>query len=326
MEVAKATRFLQGRDLWLAGLTSGRFMVLFSILALVLSQVYSYIPQSYIDYALERLFSVPLALSIVLALGLLVLSWVLSAVVFVVQYARFTIRRFEDRLEISWGIIKRNQVTVGLHRLQALVVQQGLFRQPFGLCTLLVEVAGGGTKEKEQISLLHPLLRTREVDRFLEEFLPEYHMPQVLVPLPRRSLRRYLFRALAPTALVIAVVWTAATIWDLPYVWLSLAPIPPAAWLGFSRHHNGNYSLEGDQLALRFRDLDLYHVLMGREHVQSLSLLANPFQRFGGLRTVRAAILSSPAGKTFQLKDLDQEGADRIWGWFSLRRPLAPQG
>jgi putative membrane protein len=321
MEVAKAARFLQGRDLWLAGLTSGRFMILFSLLAVVLSQVYSYIPQSYIDYALEQLSSVPLLLGIVLALGLLLVSWALSAVVFVIQYARFTIRRFEDRLEISWGVIKRNHVTVGLHRLQALVVQQGLFRQPFGLNALLVEVAGGGAKEKEQVSLLHPLIRTKDIAPFLEDILPEYRFPRTLVPLPWRSLRRYLFRALAPTALFVALIWWAVAFWDLPLPWTSLFLLLPAAWLGLSRHRNGRTSLDGDQLTLRFRDLNLYHVLMPRSHVQSLTLQTNPFQRFGGLRTVRAAVLSSPSGKEFRIKDVDREEAGRIWSWYSRSPP-----
>jgi len=51
VEVPKSSRFLQGQDVWLAALTSGRFMVLFSIVAVIYFQVFEYIPQSYLDQA-----------------------------------------------------------------------------------------------------------------------------------------------------------------------------------------------------------------------------------------------------------------------------------
>lgn len=323
VEVAKATRFLQGRDLWLAGITSGRFVILFSVVTLVFSQVFEYIPPEYLDYAVDRLIQLPLLLAIGIVGGLLLVSWGLSAVVFVIQFTNFTVRRFEDRLEISWGVLKRNHVTVGLHRLQALVVQQGLLRQPFGLCTVLIEVAGGGAKEKEKVSILHPLLRKCELESFLNDILPEYHLPGSLQPLPRRSLRRYLFRTTVPTAAIIAVIILLSLLWELPYSWASLLLFIPAVLLGISRHSTARTSVEEGQISLRFRNLSLIHVLVGRGHIQSLSLLANPFQRLGRLRTVSVSLLSSPAGKSFLLRDVDSETAKTIWRWYS-RGPNTP--
>jgi len=101
--VAKALRALQGRDLWLAGLTSGRFMALFSVAAVALSQVIDYIPQTLIDQALARITGVPLLLGLGIVLALFFATWALSTVVFALQFANFTVRRFEDRLELDWG-------------------------------------------------------------------------------------------------------------------------------------------------------------------------------------------------------------------------------
>ena len=94
-----------------------------------------------------------------------------------------------------------------------------------------------------------------------------------------------------------------------------------AALLGRSRHSNGSTSLDGEQLTLKVRNVNLYHVLIGRRHIQSLSLLANPFQRFGRLRTVSVSLLSSPAGKSFQLRDVGTEEAKAIRDWYSRDRP-----
>jgi putative membrane protein len=78
-------------------LTSGRFMVLFSVVAIIYAQIFEYIPQSYLDQAFESLSAIPLLVGLGIALGLLVLTWALSAVVFVIQFANFSLRRFEDR-------------------------------------------------------------------------------------------------------------------------------------------------------------------------------------------------------------------------------------
>lgn len=317
VEVPRASRFLQGRDIWLAALTSGRFMVLFSVVVLVYAQVFEYIPQSYLDQAVESLSTIPLMVGIGIALGLFFLTWALSAIVFVVQFANFSVRRFEDRLEISWGVLKKNHVTVKLHRLQAVVVHQGLLRQPFGLCTILVEVAGGGVKEKEKVSLLHPLIRSKELNDFLRDILPEYHLPSSTMVLPKRALRRYLFRSAVPVAVLAGTIMVAFHFWDLPYAWLSVLLLAPALLLGLSRHRNGSISAEGDQLSLRFRNFSKVQVLMKRSHIQSLSQMANPFQRLAGLRTVQASFISSPAGKSYSLKDIDAAGANAVRDWYS---------
>lgn len=317
MEVPRGMRFLQGRDLWLAGVTSGRFMILFSVIALIYSQLYEYIPQDIMDQVVEGLSHMSLLLWVLMIAGMLLVSWALSTVTFAIQYARFTVNRFEDRLEISWGVIKRNHVTVRLHRLQALVIHQGLLRQPLGLCTLLVEVAGGGSKEKERVSILHPLVRRAELEAFLHDILPEYSMPGSMTPLPRRSLRRYLFRAMMPAALAASAMAAAGWYFGLPHLWTSFLLLVPAALLARSRYANGSSSVDGMQLSLRFRGYSLYHVLIGRSHVQSLTLKANPFQRLAGLRSLSASLLSSPAGRSYTLKDLEASEAQAIRDWYS---------
>jgi putative membrane protein len=292
-------------------------MVLFSLVAVVYAQVFEYIPQSLLDQAVESLSTIPLMIGIGIVVGLFLLTWALSAIVFVIQFANFSVRRFEDRLEISWGVLKKNHVVVKLHRVQAVVVQQGPLRQPFGLCTMLLEVAGGGAKEQEKISLLHPLIRRKEVDDFLRDILPEYHLPLATVTLPKRALRRYLFRSTVPVAVLVGAVITAFYLWDLPYSWVSLLLLIPAIVLGISRHRNGFISVEGDQLSLRFRYFSLVQVLIKRSHVQSMTLKANPFQRIGKLRTIQSSFLSSPAGKSYHTRDLDAEDANSVWDWYS---------
>ncbi len=154
----------------------------------------------------------------------MVFSWLISTVAYVIQYINFTVRREGERLQVTWGLIEQKQLNLKLHRLQALVVQEGLLRQPFGRVTLVAEVAGGGSKEQDYVTVLFPLLRKEKLRGFLEAILPEYKLPETYRPLPRRTLRRYLFRALAPVVLIsITILW-------LPYGygWLTFFLLIPA--------------------------------------------------------------------------------------------------
>ena len=300
-------------ELFIAGATSGRFLLLFSILAALFSQVVPFIPEDFWETLIDQVTSTALITVILVGLVLLLFSWLTSTAAYVIQYINFTIRRDEERLQVTWGLIEQKQLTLKLHRLQALVVQEELLRQPIGRVALSAEVAGGGSKEQDYITILFPLLHKKRLPEFLKTVLPEYSLPESFKPLPQRSLRRYLFRALAPLLLIsIAMLW-------LPhdYGWLSFFLLIPAFFWGLSRYRAGGTFIEVNQLALRFRFINRYTVLTMRSNIQAIQVSVNPFQRRQDLKTLRAWVLSSPEGKQFQVVDVESAESKSIWEWFS---------
>ncbi len=300
-------------ELFIAGATSGRFLLLFSILAAIFSQVVPFIPENFWETLIDQVTSTALVTVILVGLVLLLFSWLTSTVAYVIQYINFTVRREEERLQVTWGLIVQKQLTLKLHRLQALVVQEELLRQPIGRVALAAEVAGGGSKEQDYVTILFPLLRKKNLPEFLESILPEHSLPESFKPLPRRSLRRYLFRALAPLLLIsIAMLW-------LPYGygWLTFFLLIPAFFWGLSRYRAGGTFIEENKIALRFRFINRYTVLTMRSNIQAMQVSVNPFQRRQDLKTLRAWVLSSPEGKQFQVVDVESAEAKSIWNWFS---------
>lgn len=300
-------------ELFIAGATSGRFLLLFSILAAILSQIIPFIPETFRETIIDQVTSTALVTVILVALILMFFSWLVSTVAYVIQYINFTVRREEERLQVTWGLIEQKQLNLKLHRLQALVIQEGILRQPLGRATLIAEVAGGGSKEQSYITVLFPLLRKEKVQGFLNDILPEYKLPESFKPLPRRALRRYLFRALAPVVLVsIPMLW-------LPYGygWLTFILLIPAYFWGLSRYRAGGTFLKENQLVLRFRFINRYMVMMVRSNIQAIQGSVNPFQRRQNLKTLRAWVLSSPEGKQFKVIDVETAEVEKVWGWFS---------
>ncbi len=298
-------------ELFIAGATSGRFLVLFSILAAVSSQLTVFLPDNIWETLVEQITSTALVTAVLAALVLMFFSWLVSVVAFVIQYLNFTIRREGNSLQLTWGLIEQKQLNLKLHRLQSLVVQESLLRQPLGRSDLVIDVAGGGSKEQNYVTMLFPLIKNSEINHFLNIVLPEYRLPDKLTPLPRRAMRRYIFRAMAPIALLsIALHW-------LPYGWLALSLLPLSFFWGLSRYRSGGIAIEDHQLTFKFRFINRYRVVMKRKNIQALQVSLNPFQKWRDLKTVRAWVLSSPEGKQFQVVDLENVEAKNVWSWYS---------
>ena len=89
-----------------------------------------------------------------------------------VAFGGFTLVRDGERLRIRRGLVQRSEATVPVSRVRAVRVVEGVFRRPFGLATLTVEVTGYAD-EAAAARTLFPLVRVRDVEALLDEFLPE---------------------------------------------------------------------------------------------------------------------------------------------------------
>lgn len=303
-------------ETFLAGATSGRFMLLFSFIAAIVSHFYPYIPENVTDLLIEQLISksnADISLIVILLLSLLLISWFISILAYMVKYANFTILRQNEYLKVSWGLIEQKEFTLKVNRIQALSIQEGLLRQPLGLCALNSEVAGGGLRDQEHVTIICPILRKRELTTFLEKILPEYKMPVSMESVPKRARKRYLFRTLGIAIIIVLPLQL------LPYGWLGVLILPPAFLLGLSRYRTAATSVDDKQLTFRFRNINLYNILMMQNHVHSLQISSNPFQRRIDLSTMSTSVLSSPSGKTFHVDNVDNQEAKKIWEWFSRK-------
>ena len=311
--VAGRVHSVDRREMYIAGLTSGRFLILFSLLIALYFQFAQFIPEEYLEEAVHQLEATPLHLLISMITAILVVSWLLSTVYFVIQYYNFNIIREQDTLHLSWGIIEEKKVTVKVERIQALSIRESPLRQMLGRCSLHMELAGGADKNQDQMKLLCPILARRDVDSFLMDILPEYALPESMISVPSRARKRYLIRAIIP-ALLIAL---PLHYMQIPYFYLAYLLIIPCIPLGLLRHREAATAVMGSHLCLRYRYFSRLSVLVKKNHLQSLTLSANPMQRLSSLHSLSVAVLSSPAGVRFTVKDVDKSDAADIWAWYS---------
>lgn len=242
-----------------------------------------------------------------LAITALVLAgWLLSAMGALLTFGGFRLEREAARLRVTRGFLQRREAIVPVARVQAVRVVEGLLREPFGLASLRVEVAGYA-KEGASAQTLFPLVRRTEVEPLLRRMLPELAAaPEPLEPVPSRSLRRFLLWPLLVAAPFAVAGWIALGVAG-PWPLLVLVP---AAWLGVARHRAAGWRLEDGQLALRFRRLARITILAPDRRVQEHQLSQTPVQRRARLASLEVAL---GAGTRARVAHLDVATARAVF-------------
>ena len=241
-----------------------------------------------------------------IVLGLIVLAWALSTLGSVVAFGGFTITRDDDRLRIRRGLIQRREATVPVHRVRAVRVVEGIFRRPFGLASIAVEVTGYA-EEPSAARTLFPLVRLRDVPAFLEEILPELaDDPRGLQRPPARAARRYLLLpTLAGLLLGIAAYFLVGV--------FSVAALLLGVLYGWARWRAAGWRLQDGRLATRSMRFAATTVLAPAHLGESHTVAQNVFQRRADL-----ADLSVDFGKSTTAKIRHIEAASARAAWAAL--------
>jgi putative membrane protein len=305
-------RRLSTRELLVAGATSGQIGVAFSVLAVGFQFLDNFLSEEFARRLVETLApNWLMVLLILIPVGLL-LAWLLAIAGTILAYTGFTLSREGDFLYIKRGLLERREATIPFARIQAVRISEGLLRQPLGLVALRVESAGYG--ENAGVStMLFPLLPRDEVEEFLAGATPEFAVAPTLKPLPRRALRRYVFRA---TFVYLIIAFAAAPVSFLVLQstlgLLALFLILPAAAYGWLCYRDAGWAFETDRLIVRYRSLGRKTAIAPRRRLQSRGVTRSPFQRRVRLATFLAKVASGSGGSALRVRDLDAVTAEML--------------
>lgn len=316
-------RRLGTKDLLVAGATSGQIGVTLSLVAIGSQFFDNFVSERLFERVYESLApgSVLGVALIVLAVGLF--AWLLAIGGTILSYAGFTLSREGDFLYIKRGLLEKREATIPLARIQAVRIVEGVLRQPFGLALLRVESAGygAGTEDVAVSTTIFPLLPRREAVELLKEAAPEFAVEPELRPLPRRSLRRYVFRSTIVVLLIsVAAGVQLAFILDSVLAGFAFLPLVlPAVLYGLLRYRDSGWEVVDDRLVARSRSLGRVTSIAPRRRLQSRSVVRSPFQRRARLATFRVRVASSGGGTEINVVDLESTSA------FGLLRLLGPR-
>jgi len=313
-------RRLSTRELLVAGATSGQIGIALSLLA-VGSQVFDDVfSEGFVRNLFESLAPRSVTAVLILVPSFALFAWLLAIAGTVLAYAGFTLAREGDFLYIKRGLLERREATIPLARIQAVRISEGLLRQPFGLASLRVESAGYG-EDAGVSTTLFPLLPRKEAHEFLLRAAPEFAAAPPLNPLPRRALRRYVFRAAFP-ALVVAAAAAGFSffVFESAVGLLGAFLILPAAAYGWFGYKDAGWAFADNRLVVRSRNLARATTVAPQRKLQAREVVRGPLQRRLRLATFLALVASGSGGTAVQVTDLEAEAAEMLAGDLGPRR------
>jgi putative membrane protein len=231
-------------------------------------------------------------------------GWALSVLGSIVAFAGFTAMRDGDRLRIRRGLLARREATIPVGRVRAVRVVEGVFRRPFGLAALHVEVTGYAD-EASAARTLFPLVRARAVRAALDAMLPE--LADDVEPLerpPARAWRRYL---LVPSLAALAAGAIAAVVVESG--WPLLAVAAGAAY-GQARWRAAGWRLLEGRLAIRSLRLARVTVLAPAHNRESHELTQSLLQRRARLADLRVDFGKQTAAR---IRHVEEAAAADAW-------------
>ncbi|KZZ85203.1 PH domain-containing protein [Bacillus sp. SJS] len=318
----KLTYKMTRKELLIGAATSSGIGVVLSAIFAFGSQLDEVLPVDSIFKRFEFLThsGVPF-LAFVIFLGFFI-AWLLSIAGILLKYSGFKLEKTGDEFVISRGLIEKNQLTIPIRRIQAVKITENPLRQPLGYATVQLICASGKADNDGLSAAIFPFVKTKEAVKLLEEFLPEYTYSMEKISVPKRALRKYVFRYTWPSLIPAGILIFLFPHWG----WFSLILIPLFALFGFWAHKDSGYRIGGEQLTLHARAISKYSVVLPKKRMQQMQITQSVFQKQGDLATAGTSVMSNVFGAHFSVKDLELEDGSRIYDWYSNRRLSSDAG
>ena len=300
------------KELLVLATTSGGIGVVLSGLAVFVSQFSDLIPYEriYDEVVVFLKFGVLLvALSLFV---FLVITWILSVVLTTLNYHQFTIWQEDDQIILTRGLLEKKKITIPLGRVQGIQIIENPLRQLFGYCSVTVESAGGSQSDKDQKIRLFPLIKKTEVKKYLEDLFPNVKVDQTWTGSPLKA-KPFYYR--------IDFIWMIPIIgvviyFYYPYGLISLLLVPFIMLLGLWQHRSAAFSIDGNQLSLRYRGISLHTFILEKKRMQKFEIKQSPFQKRRTLASIETTIKSGLLGITTKVEHLELNDAEQIMTWY----------
>lgn len=301
------------RDLLVLATTSGGIGVVLSGLAAVASQFSDIIPYETVFHELADFVKIGAFLVALTVMVVLIVAWIVSVVITLINYYDYTVRIEEEKLIITKGLLEKKRITLPLNRIQAIRIVENPLRQLTGYATVVVESAGGnGENGNDKKISLFPLIKKPDCMQTLEQLFPEMNWQPTFTRSPKRA-RPFFYRI---DFFWLVPIIGASIYFFYPYGLLSLLLIPLTMLLGIWQHKTAGYQIDGKQLAMQYRVFSRITLIMEKKRIQSIESTQSYFQKRKNVMSVKATVMSGATGTTGSVSSLEQQDAETILTWY----------
>jgi putative membrane protein len=195
-----------------------------------------------------------------------------------------------ERAEWVRGLLTSRETSIDHNRVRGIRLDEPLGLRLVGARRLKV-VTTGLLRERGGSDWLCPPAPAAVVTGVAMEVVPD---ATAILAAPERhgpaARRRRLTRALVPALVVVALLVVLRLLWDLPLVWVGLAPVLLVAsgWVGLDRYAGLGHLVTEGHLVAREGSLDRRRAILDRDGIIGWTVRRSFFQRRSGLATLVA--------------------------------------
>jgi len=310
-------------DLIRLGLISNRAMV---VVAAAIGALYQMLPrdltENFIEHQSKQAFGYAsqlqlgtttlIAGGVALLVTVLLLMWLMSIGLAVMQYYGFRLSEADQRLTVERGLLTRLRSSVARRRIQAWTLREGALHRLFGRRQLRVDIASGGGDEEKQgraLKELAPLATSNACDSLLQHLLPQLQWPpSQWHAVSTRGWWRLCLPALILMSVLAAVLTYEAGPWGLlPLLWLP--------WSALKAHRQVTrtaYSIDAQRVAVRGGWWNRWWRMAELDKLQALRLDRSPLDRHFGTATLTLDTAGAAGAPALQLRFLEEQRAREL--------------
>lgn len=305
------------------GLISNRAMV---VVAAAIGALYQMLPRDITENFIEQqgkqavgyasqlhLGTTTLVASgVALLITALLLMWLMSIGLAIMQYYGFRLSEADKRLTVERGLLTRLRSSVARRRIQAWTLREGALHRLFGRRQLRVDIASGGGNEEKQgraLKELAPLATPATCDGLLQHLLPQLQWP----PSQWHAVStRGWWRLCLPALVVISALATLLTYETGPWGLLPLLWLP---WSAFKAHRQVTrmaYNIDAQRVAVRGGWWNRWWRIAELDKLQALRLDRSPLDRRFGTATLTLDTAGALGAPALQLRFLEEQRAREL--------------
>lgn len=117
----------------------------------------------------------------------------LQVIKYLISHHKFRIKVNEKSLYLSYGLFTKVHNTVPLSKVKAVIVEEGLLKRLFKLCTIKIEVIGIAEADNSNINVIVPLCRRNNANKYIKELIDESYIIEKPLYKSNKHFKYYFF-------------------------------------------------------------------------------------------------------------------------------------
>ncbi|MFD1418592.1 PH domain-containing protein [Companilactobacillus keshanensis] len=173
------------RELLKFSLTSPAFLSgLLAVLA-VYGKIQNGISKKFYELAANKMQHLGIILTIVGLFLVMLIFYIVSVVVLIAKYYHFNLVKYDNKLQMKYGLFKTKKTSISTGRVQAIVIKQTLLRRLLKIATVkLVIISNSKKEDTEKDIIIMPVIESAQIDKFLNRFFPDISTYKVKIKEP----------------------------------------------------------------------------------------------------------------------------------------------